>query len=48
MVVAVDSPAWLTQLTFLKPELLKKVAGRVGKGRVSDLQFVLARAPRGG
>ena len=48
MVIAVDSPAWMTQLAFLKPQLLIKVAARIGKGKVSDLRFVLARPPRDG
>ncbi len=43
LVVSVDSPAWMTQLRFLKPQLLKKISQRVGKGLVVDLRFVLGR-----
>ena len=46
LVVVVDSPAWMTQLRFLKPQLLKKVAGRVGKGLVGDIRFVLGHGKR--
>jgi predicted nucleic acid-binding Zn ribbon protein len=48
LVVAVDSPAWMAQLRFLKPQLLKKVAGRVGKGLVGDIRFVLGHARASG
>ena len=41
LVVVVDSPAWIAQLRFLKPQLLKRIEGRVGKGLVQDLRFVL-------
>jgi len=41
LVVVVDSPAWMAQLRFLKPQLLAKIAGRVGKGLVGDIRFVL-------
>jgi len=42
LVVAVDSPGWATQLTFLKPQILTKLQRRVGKGMVTDLRFVLS------
>lgn len=41
LVVVVDSPAWMAQLRFLKPQLLKKIESRVGLGLVSDIRFVL-------
>jgi predicted nucleic acid-binding Zn ribbon protein len=41
LVVIVDGPAWMTQLRFLKPQLIKKIDGRVGKGLITDLRFVL-------
>ena len=44
LVVVVDSPAWIAQLRFLKPQLLKKIAGRVGQGLVADVRFVLGNA----
>ena len=43
LVIVVDSPAWIAQLRFLKPQLLKKISGRVGKGLVLDLRFVLGQ-----
>jgi predicted nucleic acid-binding Zn ribbon protein len=45
LVVVVDSPAWIAQLRFLKPQLLRKVAGHVGKGLVGDIRFVLGQGP---
>ena len=36
--VLVDSPAWLQQLTFLKPQLLRKIEAHLGKtGIVKDI-----------
>ena len=46
LVIVVDSPAWIAQLRFLKPQLLKKIAGRVGKGLILDLRFVLGQGRR--
>jgi len=43
LVILVDSPAWGAQLRFLKPQLLKKIDGRVGKGLIRDLRFVLGQ-----
>jgi predicted nucleic acid-binding Zn ribbon protein len=43
LVIVVDSPAWIAQLRFLKPQLLKRIAGRVGKGLIGDLRFVLGQ-----
>jgi predicted nucleic acid-binding Zn ribbon protein len=48
LVVAADSSAWLTQLKFLRPQLLKKLNARLGKGLVSDIRFVLGRGRRPG
>jgi predicted nucleic acid-binding Zn ribbon protein len=44
LVIIVDGPAWMTQLRFLKPQLIKKIDGRVGKGLITDLRFVLGNA----
>jgi predicted nucleic acid-binding Zn ribbon protein len=44
LVVIVDSPAWSAQLRFLKPQLLKKIDGRVGKGLITDVRFMLGNA----
>ncbi|HTW91095.1 MAG TPA: DUF721 domain-containing protein [bacterium] len=44
LVVIADSQAWMTQLRFLKPQLLRKIETRMGAGLVSDVRFVLGRA----
>jgi len=41
LVVLVDNPGWAAQLRYLKPRLLRKVAGHVGQGLVEDIRFVL-------
>jgi len=46
LVIVVDSPAWSVQLRFLKPQLLKRIDARVGKGLITDLRFVLGRGSR--
>ena len=48
LVVAVDSPVWSQQLTFLKPDILRRLAARFGGGLVTDLYFVSGQieAPR--
>lgn len=43
LVVAVDSPAWMTQLFYLKAQLLEKIANRIGSGRIVELRLVLRR-----
>jgi predicted nucleic acid-binding Zn ribbon protein len=46
LVIIVDSPPWTAQLRFLKPQLLRKIDGRVGKGLITDLRFVLGQGGR--
>lgn len=41
--VLVDSSAWLQQLTFLKPELMRKVESYLGKGSIKDIVLRLGR-----
>ncbi|MGQ9677687.1 MAG: DciA family protein [bacterium] len=43
LLVVVDSPAWMTQLAFLKDQLLEKVDDHIGPGRLTDIRFVLKR-----
>ncbi len=43
LIVAVDSPAWMTQLLFLKEQILKKIAAQIGPGLIEDVRFVLKR-----
>jgi hypothetical protein len=37
LTVAVDSPAWMQQLTLLKPELLEKLNRHLGEGAVASI-----------
>lgn len=41
LVVEVDSPAWLTELAFLKGTVLKAICRRIGGGLVTDVKFRL-------
>lgn len=43
LLVVVDSPGWMTQLAFLKDQLLEKVDKHIGPGRLTDIRFVLQR-----
>ncbi|MEO0009009.1 MAG: DUF721 domain-containing protein [candidate division WOR-3 bacterium] len=43
LLVAVDSPAWMTQLFYLRDEILKKVAEHIGAGLVTEIRLVLKR-----
>jgi predicted nucleic acid-binding Zn ribbon protein len=43
LLVAADSPAWLTQLAYLKPQLIRSVCRRTGGGVIKDIRFVLSR-----
>lgn len=45
LLVVVDSPGWMTQLAFLKDQLLEKVARHIGPGRLTDIRFVLQKGP---
>ena len=39
--LAVDSPAWMQQLSMLKPEIIEKINGRLGKPAINDLSLRL-------
>ena len=41
--VLVDNSAWLQQLTFLKPELIRKVERYLGEGVIKDIVLRLGR-----
>lgn len=43
LLVVVDNPGWMTQLKYLKPKLIAKLAGLARKGVVSDIRFMLSR-----
>ena len=38
LLVAVDDPAWATQLRFLEAELLRRLADELGEGAVSAIE----------
>ena len=44
LVIAVDDPAWATQLKYLEGDLLTRIAEAVGAGAVTELRVVV-RAP---
>lgn len=39
LVVHVDSPAWIQELIFKKRELLKALKRKLGKDKISEIQF---------
>ncbi|MBF0370465.1 MAG: DUF721 domain-containing protein [Magnetococcales bacterium] len=39
LTIRVDSPAWATQLSFLKPQLLQKLNSLDAKHRIKDIRF---------
>jgi len=41
--IAVDSPAWMTQLVYLKPRLMRKMTGMAKRRTIRDIRFVLGR-----
>jgi predicted nucleic acid-binding Zn ribbon protein len=43
LVVAVDSPAWMTQLFYLKGQILDKISRHIGAGLITEVRFVLKR-----
>jgi predicted nucleic acid-binding Zn ribbon protein len=43
LVVAVDQPGWATQLRFLTPDLLAKIAERIGPGVVDHIDVRVKR-----
>ena len=46
LTVAVDGPAWMNQLRFLKPQLMRSLAPKITRGRLKDIRFVLGRPKR--
>ncbi len=44
LVISVDSPAWMTELAFLRPQILARLEERLGAGLVEDLRFVPGRS----
>jgi hypothetical protein len=49
MTLVVDSPAWMQQLSLLKPEIVEKVNRRLGHNTIRDIMLKLGElAPRAG
>jgi predicted nucleic acid-binding Zn ribbon protein len=50
LTIVTESPVWTQQLSMLKPELLRRIAGSFGPGTVTELFFVTGKIeppPRG-
>jgi predicted nucleic acid-binding Zn ribbon protein len=48
MTLIVDSPAWMQQLSLLKPEIIEKMNRRLGHNAIRDITLKLGEvAPRG-
>jgi len=47
LIVEVDSPAWVSQIGFLKRDYIVKINQRLGEGVIRDIQFIAARGGRG-
>jgi predicted nucleic acid-binding Zn ribbon protein len=47
LVVEVDEPGWATQLRYLEPELLRKLAAVAGEGTVTSIELRVARGAKG-
>jgi len=43
LTIVTESPVWTQQLSLLKPDLLRRIAGHFGQGVVTDLYFVTGR-----
>jgi len=41
--VEVDDPIWLTQLRYMKIDIMEKIEGKLKKGILKDLKFYLRR-----
>jgi predicted nucleic acid-binding Zn ribbon protein len=39
--LSVDSPAWMQQLSLLKPEIIEKLNGNLGKDTIKDIMLTL-------
>jgi predicted nucleic acid-binding Zn ribbon protein len=44
--LTVDSPAWMQQLSLLKPEIIEKVNRGLGKDVVRDIALTLGEVPK--
>ena len=47
LIVEVDSPAWVSQIGFLKRDYIVKINQRLGEGVIRDIRFIAARGGRG-
>ncbi len=49
LTLVVDSPAWIQQLSLLKPQIIEKVNANLGKGTIKDIAMRLGEVePRTG
>ncbi len=46
LTVAVDDPAWATQLTFLAPAIIERLSAEMGAGSVREVQVSVRGAAR--
>ncbi len=46
LTLSVDSPAWMQQLSLLKPELIEKINTNMGRPAVSDITLRLGEVAR--
>ena len=47
LVVAVDDPAWASQLRYLAADLVVRLSAEVGEGRITSLDVVVRRPDAG-
>lgn len=43
LTIVTESPVWTQQLSLLKPDLLRRIAGSFGPGVVTDLYFITGK-----
>jgi predicted nucleic acid-binding Zn ribbon protein len=46
LIVEVDTPAWTTQLSFLKRDIQNRLNARIGDFVIREIQFIAARGGR--
>ncbi len=46
LLVRVDDPAWASQIAWLEAQLLDRINGLVGPGRITSVKATVARRPR--
>jgi predicted nucleic acid-binding Zn ribbon protein len=46
LIVEVDTPAWTSQLMFLKRDIINRLNARIGEFVIREIQFIAARGGR--